>query len=190
MKIQELPFGARSDFMFSILESFDFPKEKRDIVTRNFDRELAEIGTNRVVFLGLRDHLPMSVVQLVMQNVDNNPELANGTDTAHVHNLWVRKDQHRQGLAESIMRYCENFAFSKGIKFLTLGVDNSNQPAISLYEKLGYLKFAEEPGRTANEKFFLMKKTLGMNFQRFFEGRASACRLVCQLNLIPYTGSK
>lgn len=160
MEIQELPADANPDFILSILEPFDFPVEKRNIVKKNFEREMTEIGINRILLLGSMANLPISTVQIILKNADNNPELANGNDVAHVHNLWVRKDQHRRGLAESMMRYCEKMASLKGIKYLTLGVDDYNNPAISLYKKLGYVKFAEEEGRTSQEKLLLMRKAL------------------------------
>ena len=160
MEIQELPSNANSEVILSILEPFKFSEEKQSLIKRNFECEMTEIGSNRIVLLGSASQIPMATVQLVLTNADNNPELANGWDIAHVHNLWVRKDHHRRGLAGCMMRYCEKLASQKRIKYLTLGVDDDNNPALSLYEKLGYKKFAEEEGRTPHEKLLLMRKAL------------------------------
>lgn len=160
MKIQELNADTKLDFIQSILAPFAFPMEKQTIVLNNFRNELQEIGTNRTILLGSQDHVPVSTVQLIWKNADNNPNLANGIDIAHVHNLWTRLDHQRQGFAEQMMLYCEDLARRRGIKTLTLGVDEYNSVAIALYKKLGYLVFEQEEGRTPQEKLFLMRKSL------------------------------
>lgn len=160
LKIEELPRGTTPKFMEAILSPFAFSAEREANVLKNFERELTEIGTNRIVLLGTLEGLPASTVQLVLLNADNNPELANGTDIAHVHNLWTRKDLQRRGLADAMMSHCELLAKRRGIQLLTLGVDDYNSSAIALYKKIGYSTFAEEEGRNPQEKLFLMRKPL------------------------------
>ncbi len=160
MEIRVLNRDEGVEFIQAIIEPFDFSKEKHAIVIRNFENESKEIDNNRIFFIGSRGNIPVSTVQLILNNADNDPELANGFDTAHIHNLWVRKDQHRRGLAEKIMLEVESYAKTQGLKILTLGVDDYNSPAISLYTKLGYSIFKEVEGRTPQEKLFLMRKAL------------------------------
>lgn len=160
MKIQEIKAGATWEVVAPIIGSFSFSTEKIQVVQKNFQREILEIGSNRVMLLGKLNGSPVSTVQLVLENADNNPELANGTSIAHVHSLWVRREFQRRGLAEKTMRYCEELARLRGFEVLTLGVDDSNKVALSLYRKLGYATFAEEAGRSPAERLLLMRKFL------------------------------
>ena len=56
--------------------------------------------------------------------------------------------------------YLEDEARLRGIRTLTLGVDNWNSRAILFYKGLGYLDFKQEPSRTDNEFVIFMKKKI------------------------------
>lgn len=160
MEIQELSRSTNSQIMRPIIDAFGFRSETQIAILDNFERELKEIGTNRVVLVGTFEHLPIATVQLILQNADNNPELANGRDIAHVHGLWVRKDFQRRGFAIKMMVRCEVLAKERGITLLTLGVNDYNEGAIALYKKLGYSTFSEAVGRTSQKRLFLMRKQI------------------------------
>ena len=134
--------------------------KERDNSKKRLSGEIKEIGDNRDIFLHLKDGKPVAMVQLIYKNADNDQELANGKDIAHIHDLEVRKDLHGRGFGKQCILDLEEFAFGKGIKILTLGVDSTNLMAKGLYEKLGYQIFKEEEGRIPEEKLYLMKKTL------------------------------
>ena len=59
-------------------------------------------------------------------------------DEAHIMTLAVRNDYRRQGIAMRILLELISRAEEMEAHFLTLEVRKSNQPAISLYEKLGF----------------------------------------------------
>ncbi len=101
-----------------------------------------------------------TLIQIVLQNADNDPELANSNDICHIHNLQVRKDCQHQGIGRKMMEYVEGHAKELGKKILTLGVDGDNSRAITLYKKRCYHIFKEEAGRTVDEKLYLMKKEI------------------------------
>jgi [ribosomal protein S18]-alanine N-acetyltransferase len=60
-------------------------------------------------------------------------------DEVHLHNLAVRKDCRRQGLAGSLMTLMKDIAAQVGITRQTLEVRESNVGAINLYRKCGFL---------------------------------------------------
>lgn len=60
-------------------------------------------------------------------------------DTAEIQNLAVSPDFRRQGVAEKLLGYFFDSMRHRGVKFLLLEVRASNQPAIRLYEKVGFL---------------------------------------------------
>ena len=59
-------------------------------------------------------------------------------EDADILNVCVAPEARRQGLAEALMRELETRLIPKGIEKITLEVRASNEPAIRLYEKLGY----------------------------------------------------
>lgn len=60
-------------------------------------------------------------------------------DEAHLHNLAVRKEFRRQGLAKNFLMVMKEISFGVGVKAQTLEVRESNIKAISLYQKCGYV---------------------------------------------------
>jgi ribosomal-protein-alanine N-acetyltransferase len=59
-------------------------------------------------------------------------------DEAHIMTLAVREECRRQGIAMRILLELIARSEEMGARFLTLEVRKSNQPAIALYEKLGF----------------------------------------------------
>jgi [ribosomal protein S18]-alanine N-acetyltransferase len=60
-------------------------------------------------------------------------------DEAHLHNLAVKKEYRRNGLAFGLMETMENIAAQNGITAQTLEVRESNNEAIKLYRKCGFV---------------------------------------------------
>ena len=60
-------------------------------------------------------------------------------DEVHLHNLAVRSEFRRQGLAYSMMNLMKGIAAQAGIKRQTLEVRESNRGAINLYRKCGFV---------------------------------------------------
>jgi ribosomal-protein-alanine N-acetyltransferase len=66
-------------------------------------------------------------------------------DEAHLHNLAVKKEFKRQGLAQSLMEIMKDIAMQVGIGARTLEVRESNKEAISLYLKCGFVVKGRRP---------------------------------------------
>jgi [ribosomal protein S18]-alanine N-acetyltransferase len=66
-------------------------------------------------------------------------------DEAHLHNLAVRSEFRRQGLAYNLMNLMRDIAAQMGINKLTLEVRESNSEAISLYRKCGFVVKGKRP---------------------------------------------
>ena len=66
-------------------------------------------------------------------------------DEAHLHNLAVKKEFKRQGLARSLMETMKDIAMQVGISARTLEVRESNKEAISLYLKCGFVVKGRRP---------------------------------------------
>lgn len=61
-------------------------------------------------------------------------------DDTDILNVAVRPDCRRRGIAEALMRELETRLSGRGSSRITLEVRASNDPAIRLYEKLGYAR--------------------------------------------------
>lgn len=83
-------------------------------------------------------------------------------EDADILNVCVRPEARRRGLAEALMTELERRLIPKGVEKITLEVRASNEPAIRLYEKLGYSQvgtrknYYEKP----REDALIMQKSL------------------------------
>ena len=105
------------------------------------------MGDNRILYF-LEEVVPVAVVQLILINANNDLELANGKDIAHIHALQVSKIHHRQGHGLRLMQLLELEAILLGVNTLTLGVSSDNEKGLNLYKKLNYSLMKTLDGRT------------------------------------------
>lgn len=160
MRINKIANTCEIDSLLSIVETYSKTTEQLKLSKKQLLEELSETGDNRLIFVGLKDDVIVAMIQIILKNADNNPDLANGKDIAHVHNLQVRNDLQGQGIGQEMMAFAEDKARQMGNKILTLGVDDWNERAINFYKKLGYEVFKEAPGRSPEETCSLMRKSL------------------------------
>jgi ribosomal-protein-alanine N-acetyltransferase len=66
-------------------------------------------------------------------------------DEAHLHNLAVKKEFRRQGLARQFMDVMAEISRQAGLKTQSLEVRESNAGAIRLYEKCGFIVKGKRP---------------------------------------------
>ena len=160
MRIRELTRQEGTSAFETIIGSFSFDPPAYASLLDEFRRECAEIGSNRVVYLGTMEDQAIAIAQLLLNEADNDAALADGRSTAHVHGLWVRRDHQGRGLAKQMMRHMEKEAMARGFHTLTIGVDNHNSRALRLYKALGYTQFKTAPGRSPAERLILMRRVL------------------------------
>ncbi|MDO4549551.1 MAG: ribosomal protein S18-alanine N-acetyltransferase, partial [Clostridia bacterium] len=61
-------------------------------------------------------------------------------DEGHITNVAVRSDMRARGIGEAVVRAMIQMAADSGVRYMTLEVRRSNVAAISLYEKLGFIR--------------------------------------------------
>lgn len=81
----------------------------------------------------------------------------------YIDNIAVDPAFRRRGVATALLGQLEEFARRNHFAFLTLEVRPSNEPALRLYEKLGYMQAGRRRGFYTNppEDALLLTKTLG-----------------------------
>ena len=62
----------------------------------------------------------------------------NGDRHAYIFLLYVQPEHRRRGLGAALVRLAENWAIARGDRQIGLQVFVQNQPALTLYRKLGY----------------------------------------------------
>ena len=70
--------------------------------------------------------------------VGNAIDQVQGDRHAHIFILYVVPEHRRRGIGTALMRYLENWATQRGDRQIGLQVFQSNQPAVNLYNHLGY----------------------------------------------------
>lgn len=68
----------------------------------------------------------------------NAIDQATGERHAHIFLLYVAPQHRRQGIGAALVIHAENWARARGDRQIGLQVFLSNQPALNLYQKLGY----------------------------------------------------
>ncbi len=81
-------------------------------------------------------------------------------DESHVIDIAVHPDYRRQGLGEELMKFLIEKSSSGGAKKIFLEVRPSNQPAISLYKKMGFIESGRRIKYYKDEDAIIMSKTL------------------------------
>ena len=67
-------------------------------------------------------------------------------DEGHITTIAVRKEYFRKHIGEAIILKILEDCYANGIKYLTLEVRVSNEPAIRLYEKYGFTSLGTRKG--------------------------------------------
>jgi len=62
------------------------------------------------------------------------------SNRAHALHIFIDKEHREQGLGRRMMEHLESLARKENMKIVTLRVMPKNEPAIILYEKLGYIQ--------------------------------------------------
>jgi GNAT superfamily N-acetyltransferase len=70
--------------------------------------------------------------------VGNAIDQATGDRHPHIFLLYVLPEHRRHGIGSALMRYVETWARERGDCQIGLQVFQTNEPALTLYEKLGY----------------------------------------------------
>lgn len=84
----------------------------------------------------ITDYLSPSPVACLW--LGNAVDQLKGDRHSHIFLLYVLPEYRRQGIGSALMRYAEDWARARGDRQIGLQVFHFNQPALSLYQQLGY----------------------------------------------------
>ncbi len=75
---------------------------------------------------------------ITVEWIADDRQLADGASTAHISNLVVHPTYRRRGIGRGLIAAVEQEARRRGFRMMTIGVDEGNDYARRLYERLGY----------------------------------------------------
>ncbi len=73
-------------------------------------------------------------------------ELADGKSRTYIFGFRIKPDYRNCGIGSKMMEWMEADLVDKGYRWSVLNVNQNNQAARNLYERLGYKVVAAEPG--------------------------------------------
>jgi ribosomal protein S18 acetylase RimI-like enzyme len=74
--------------------------------------------------------------------VGNVVDQVTGDRHSHIFMVYVAPKHRRRGIGSALVIHAENWAKQRGDRQITLQVFLNNQPAVNLYEKLGYQPYS------------------------------------------------
>ncbi len=99
------------------------------------------------------------------------PEMPRGTRVGYLYAFRVRPEYRRRGIGTQLIHQAEQALRERGMNRAVIAVARENVGALRLYERLGYRRFAEDPGewsyvdhkgrlRKVHEPAYLLEKPL------------------------------
>lgn len=107
---------------------------------------------NSPVFYGLVDEVDGEILGYLAMNVV--------LDEASVDDIAIKKEHRKQGLAKKMLSLAENELKARGVNKIFLEVRRFNEPAIKLYETLGFVVIAERLKYYGDEDALIMQKNI------------------------------
>ena len=111
------------------------------------------------------------VGQVFVQLSSTERRYADGYSRGYLYSLRVKPDWQEQGIGTRLLRAAESSLRARGFTTAVIAAGKDNPRAKSLYERLGYRTFADDPGvwyfedvngvqQSVSEPCWVMQKTL------------------------------
>lgn len=141
-------------------------KHYRQMYRRTFQEQ--QLGS-RVMLLADSRGFPVGHIFIHLRNT--NPSLSRGTPRAYFYSFRVMDSLRGLGIGTRLIKEAEALARRHGLAWASLAVAKENLKARQLYERLGYVVFADDPGiwsyvdhrgrlKKVNEPCWLLEKSL------------------------------
>lgn len=138
-----------------------YPEEddtRREKIRKDVESDIEDAKKGNRIIFGVRvDKDVVGTIQIVFSQEDKR--FADGKEKAHLHHARVAEGMRGRGIGSSLVRRAEEEARKRGFAEITLGVDETNEGAVRLYQRLGYHEFLKKKGREG-EPIIGMKKEL------------------------------
>lgn len=113
----------------------DPPLKKGESKSINFSNDRDDCGSSPLPFAS-----QVSPVGCLW--VGNVVDQVKGDRHGHIFMVYVAPKHRRRGIGSALVRHAANWAKQRGDRQITLQVFLNNEPAVNLYEKLGYQPYS------------------------------------------------
>lgn len=104
-----------------------------------------QLQNRRMILVADCNNFP--IANLFIQMKSANGRIANGESRFYLYSFRVMDMFQGKGIGTRLITTAEDLMRDRGFRFGTIAVAKDNLGALRLYERLGYKKFAEDPGR-------------------------------------------
>ena len=99
------------------------------------------------LFVAEREAQLVGLVHIVIKDTPDIPILVPRRYTV-IDNLVVKGGLRRSGIGRALMTEAHDWAITKGAKLVELNVNDFNEAALALYERLGYKTFSRQMSKS------------------------------------------
>lgn len=159
--IPDLQYLCKTTFVETFSDS-NSEENMKKFLDESYSAEklTAEIANpESITYIVYNGNVPLGFLKMNMGNAQTERCLDNSLE---IQRIYILKSAKGQGIGSTFMRLAENFAESKNLKTIWLGVWEHNEPAKKFYKSKGYEKFSQHtfPLGDDLQTDFLLKKEL------------------------------
>ncbi|MCG6542768.1 GNAT family N-acetyltransferase [Pseudomonas sp. KSR10] len=82
---------------------------------------------------------------------------------AHIYQMWVSPELRGKGIAKSLLLKIKTWALGRGCSLMALGVTTSNEAAVNLYKKFGFIAAGQLEELRAGSPLLVQPMTIELN---------------------------
>ena len=128
-----------------------------------------QLRGRRLILVAEKDDFPIG--HIFIQFVGSSGQIADGVERAYLYSFRVMEQFQRRGIGTRLLQEAQTLLRKRGYRTAIIAVAKHNQGARRLYERLGYILFAQDSGRwqytdhrgvvqQVHEPCWLLKKSL------------------------------
>lgn len=128
-----------------------------------------QLQGKRLMLLADMNDFPIGHIFIQLRS--SNTRIADGVSRAYLYSFRVMDLFQGKGIGTRLIQEAESILIDRGFGIVTIAVAKDNNGALRLYERLGYRKFADDPGKWSyidhkgfthyvEEPCWLLKKSL------------------------------
>lgn len=136
----QLRLAAREDL--EKLEWFGQYAHYRTLYARTYEDQLRG---RRLMLLALINDFPIGQIFIHLNDAEVAPSYRQAR--GYVYSLRVMEPFRGQGIGTRLILHAEQLLRERGYRWVLIAVAKTNRRARSLYERLGYVVYGDDPGR-------------------------------------------
>ncbi len=135
----------------------DASLEEVEKIRTNVTKDIEKAKKGEQIIYGLKIGGKI-VATAQLQLIHDKLEYADGEKRVRIYHMRTAEEFRGKGLATKLMEIAEEEAKKRNFKELSLGVEENNMPALTLYKKLGFQEYMRETDGNGKTVIGMLKK--------------------------------